>query len=388
MDRAGPVRTERPWPFRPVSDRSLAGLYAQLAWMLESGISVTEALRHLTRQGRGRLARTLDRMRAAVESGNSLAGALAACPEVFPGHVRALAEAGEQSGSLPDVFRGLAADLELRLDLRLRIIQACIYPFILFTLVFFLLPLSRLFLQGWGAYLRESLVPYLVAVGVLFVALVPFPWVLRRLLGRARWQRVVGLLPFFGTLQTLRTRLRFSRQMAVALGAGMEMFTALDLAARSSGSLLLVERVGEAGRTLREGGTLEQALARTRCFDEELMRTVAAGEASGRLEEGFSQVARSIERSFLHRLEVGVKLLSVLILLAVYVYGMWRVYQEYQNIWSSTRQQLDGVLDGIGGGKGGDLDQLLKELGGKGGNMDQLLRGMGRMPPELQEALR
>lgn len=367
----------------------MAGLYAQLAWMLESGISLTESLRHLVRQGRGRLGQSIDRMRVAVESGASLSAAMAGEPGVFPDHVRGLVEAGEQTGSLPDVFRGLAADLELRLDLRLRIIQACIYPFVLFTLVFFLLPLSRLFLEGWGTYLQESLVPYLIALVLLFGLFVPLPWALRRLLGRARSQKLVRLLPFFRGLVTLRTRLRFSRQMAVALGAGMDMYTALDLAGRSSGEFLLAERLAQAQVALREGQTLEQALSRTGCFDEELMRTVAAGEASGRLEEGLKQYARLIERSFLHRLEVGVKILSVLILLAVYLYGMWRVYQEYQNIWSSTQQRLDGILKGVGGGgSGGDLDQLMKELGGGGGNLDGLLRGMGRMPPELEEALR
>ena len=363
-----PAETERPWPFRPASDRVLCGLYGQLGRMLESGIALTEALRLSAKHSRGRLATALSNVRLQVESGSTLAQALSADPAVFPGHVRALVEAGERTGALPPVFFGLSESLELRLGMRRRVLRACFYPFILFTLSFFLIPISKLFIGGLGAYLRASLLPYIVALLIVSGFLFFLPWGLKKILGPQRTQSLLRALPVAGGLYTVRANVRFSRHLSVALGAGLDLFTSLRLAAQASGDALVMQRAEEAAISVQRGTTLADALTATGLFDEEFKLAVSAGEMSGRLEEALDQQARLRQDTFVHRLEIVVQITAVLVLILVYAYVAWSIVAEYKNILGGTEAQME---------------ELMKELGGGGGGLVPK-----DMPPELREILK
>lgn len=358
-----PAETERPWPFRPASDRVLCGLYGQLGRMLESGIALTEALRLVAKHSRGRLAAALTDVRLQVESGKTLARALEVDPAVFPGHVRALVEAGERTGALPPVFIGLAESLELRLAMRRRVLRACFYPFVLFTLSFFLIPVSKLFVGGLGAYLRASLLPYVLALLGVSLLLFFLPWGLKKLLGPGRTQSLLRALPVAGGLYTVRADVRFSRHLSVALGAGLDLFTSLRLAAQASGDALVIRRAGEAAISVQRGTTLAEALTATGLFDDEFELAVTAGEMSGRLQEALDQQARLRQDTFIHRLQLVVQLAAVLVLILVYAYVAWSIVAEYKNIL---------------GGTGAQMEALMKELGGGGANL----------PPELRDILK
>jgi type II secretory pathway component PulF len=361
-----PAETERPWPFRPASDRVLCGLYGQLGRMLEAGIALTEALRLCAQHSRGRLATALSNVRLQVESGKTLAQALSADPAVFPGHVRALVEAGERTGALPPVFFGLAESLELRLAMRRRVLRACFYPFILFTLSFFLIPVSKLFIGGLGAYLRASLLPYVVALLIIAGFLFLLPWGLKKLLGPGRTQGLLRMLPVAGGLYTIRANVRFCRHLSVALGAGLDLFASLRLAAQASGDAMVMRRAEEAAISVQRGTTLADALAATGLFDDEFQLAVSAGEMSGRLEEALDQQARLRQDTFIHRLELVVQLTAVLLLILVYAYVAWSIVTEYQNILGGTPAQLEELMKEVGGGGGGlvpkDLPPELRDI--------------------------
>ena len=357
------AETERPWPFRPASDKTLCGLYGQLGRMLESGINLNEALRLCAQHSRGRLSVALSNVRLQVESGSTLAQALSADPVVFPGHMRALVEAGERTGALPQVFFGLAESLELRLAMRRRVLRACFYPFILFTLSFFLIPLSKLFIGGLGAYLGASLVPYLLALLIVSGFLFLLPWGLKKLLGPQRTQSLLRALPIAGGLYKTRANVRFCRHLSVALGAGLDLFTSLRLAAQASGDALVMKRAEEAAISVQRGTTLAEALSATGLFDDEFQLAVSAGEMSGRLEEALDQQARLRQDTFIHRLELVVQVTAVMVLILVYAYVAWSIVAEYKNILGGTEAQME---------------QLMKELGGGG----------GQLPPELRDILK
>src|SRR5262245_48379224 len=173
------METERTWPWRPVADARLAVVYQQLGSLLESGISVTQALRLLWRRSGGRLKHALAATRFAVESGASLGDAMAASPSVFPTWVRAFVVAGEKSSNLPLVFAELAKSMELRLDTRRRLLRNSIYPFSLFTVSFFILPFDKLVMEGVGAYLRASVPPYVAILAGVAALLTLLPLALQ-----------------------------------------------------------------------------------------------------------------------------------------------------------------------------------------------------------------
>jgi len=359
--------SERPWPFRPLSDARLAGTYSQLAHMLEAGISLIEALKLVVSHSRGRLRDAFVAVVRAVEAGSSLSSALVSQAPFFSPTVCSLVDAGEQTGDLPAVFRSLSESLQLRLDMRRRVMRACLYPFILFTLSFFLIPLSRLFVDGMAAYLRSSLVPYLIALACLFAVVFLAPWLLGRLLGPAAVQAFTRSLPIVGRLWRLRSKTRFSRHLSTALGAGLELKTAIYLAARTTGEISVIEKTDHIVAQVGQGDTLTAAMEHAGLFDEEFQLAVSAGELSGRLDEALEQQARIGQEAFLHRLQVAVQLAAVVVLLLVYAFVVWSILSEYKNILGGYEQQIDQLVKELGG-DGANLDTLLKEMGGPAGS--------------------
>ncbi len=368
---------ERPWPFRPVSDGALSGVYGQLARMLESGIALTEALAMISKRSRGRLREAFAKVREAISTGSTLASALSRDPALFPGRVRSLVEAGERTGGLPAVFSSLSESIELRQKLRRRILRACLYPFILFTLSFFLLPLSKLFLGGLGAYLKASLLPYLLALACLVLVLFGLPWGLRKIIGPAACQRILRAMPLTGSLSRLRVKSSFCRHLAGSLGAGLDLNQALRLSASATGNLALIAKIERAILRVGEGTTLSEALGGQELFDDEFMLAISSGELSGRLTEALDQQARLGQESFLHRLEVVVQLLAVLVLLLVYAFVVFSVFSEYNNVLGGYQKQIDEIIKGVGG-SGQGMDQLMKEIGAG---------GAGGLPAELKDIL-
>jgi general secretion pathway protein F len=323
--------------FSAVSPASLAVVYRQLGLMLGAGMGSVEALRLIIRRTHGRMREAVDRVRVEVGSGRSLRDALAADPDVFHARARAFVGAGEATGSLPAIFAALAADLETRVAVRRRIVRACLYPATLLTLSFFVLPLAKLVSAGVGAYLRAALVPFVAtAVGLgLTVRLAP-----RALRGRPR----------------ARARLTFLRQLGAALGAGLDVFTALRLAADATADAAFIARIDEAAARVRAGSTLENALAPTALFDDESLLAIAGGEAAGALDTALAHQARALEEQLLHRLEIAIQVGTTAALLLVYAIVAWRLYGEY-------RQAL---------GQTPDLEELMKTL------------DPGALPPELR----
>jgi len=341
------MENERAWPLRPVSDARLAVLYQQLGGLLESGIGVIQALRLLARRSGGRLRDALAATRFAVESGATLGEAMAADPVVFPDSVRAFVVAGEKSSSLPIVFAELARSIELRLDMRRRIIRACVYPFSLFTVSFFILPLSTLVTEGVGPYLRASVLPYAAIVGGVLALVVLLPWGLRATVPPLVLSRIARRVPLVGGLRAARIQSTFASHLGLALRSGLEAFLSLELAARATGDADLVTRIAEASRRLREGATLEDALTATGAFDDAFLLAVAGGEASGRLDASLDQQARLGREMLLHRLEVLVLVAGFAIVLAANAFVAWRIYLAYKKILMPDPGDIEKLMRGL-----------------------------------------
>jgi type II secretory pathway component PulF len=361
------MEAEKPWPFRPFSDGKLASLYYQMARMLDSGLPLGEMLRMVARNSSGRQARSFEKMLAQVESGASLSMAMQVDPALFPARVRNLVSVGEQSGGLPATFIGLAQSCELRLDMQRRIIIASLYPFFLLTFFFFTLPLSKLISSGLGAYLQASLLPYLYTLGIIGFILVGIPWFLRLVVGKVLLERFYKAIPLIGKLFVYRAVLRFAQNLATCLGAGIELYTSLDLASKASGDLHLAEQVNQGiVPAVQKGQTLETAFSITRLFDQEFVLALSSGEISGRLQEALEQQARRLQETLIHRLTILVWALGMVMLVAVATVIVSSVVNEYQNIFGT----FEKVLEQATGGQGSGLDQLFRDL-----------------PPELKEII-
>lgn len=328
--------TGRPWaPRIPSAELSL--LTQQLATLLQSGLTVEQALNALIEQSTHPVTReTLAGVKAEVMAGLSLAAALDSHPRSFPEFYRALVRGGEESGALPKVLQHLSAYLDARQALQQKTVLALLYPALVSVV-------AILIVAGLLAYVVPQVVQVfqqsrqtlplltrsLIALsGFLNVA---WPWLLaggvglwlggrlalRRDTIRLRWHRLILRLPGIGALVRGVDTTRFSSTLAILVGGGVPLLAALQSASQVMSNGVLRQAVDRAIERVREGASLARALDTGKVFPPMLTHLIASGEASGQLETMLERAAALESQTLERRLAVFLTVLEPVMILVM-----------------------------------------------------------------------
>jgi general secretion pathway protein F len=285
-----------------------------LAALLPAGLPLARALDASSNLAQGEVAGALESVRTKVVRGQPLAAALAEHPRLFSPLYVGLVRAGERSGDLAGAFRRLAAQLERDEALRAKLLSASLYPLLLASaggvavliLLFFVLPRFVELLQGTGATLPASTAA-LLGLSTAFrhywfvVALVPVAATLLLIWsritdeGRRALSGLLLRLPLVGTLRRQALAARLARLVAVLLGGGAPLVSALDDSLECLDDPLARDEVVRIRTRVREGAALRSALADGALFPPVLTQLVAVGEESGRLQEFVLKAADILE---------------------------------------------------------------------------------------------
>jgi general secretion pathway protein F len=142
----------------------------------------------------------------------------------------------------------------------------------------------------------------LAAVGV--VALVQNPQ------ARATWHRLVLHAPVLGELITMAETAKLARTLASLLGSGVPMLAALRIVENVAGNAGFASALGTAAEEVKEGRMLSQALRKGGVFPGLMLRLVAVGEETGRLEPMLRHVEKIFESQVQRRIEQMLTLLT------------------------------------------------------------------------------
>jgi general secretion pathway protein F len=308
-----------------------------MATLLESGLTMEQALNALIEEAAAPIAReVLSGVKTEVTAGQSFAGALGAYERSFPEFYRAVVHGGEESGALPKVLEHLADYLDARQALRQKTSLALLYPALVtgvaVTIVTGLLiyvvpqvvqvfqqsrqalPLLTRALIGLSDFLRATW-PYLVAI--IVSTTVAARMALRRAAARRRWHALLLRMPWLGPLIRGVNTSRFASTLAILVGGGVPLLTALASGARVMTNTVLSEAIERAIERVREGASLARALGETRSFPPLLVHLVASGEASGKLEQMLERAARLETQALERRLAVFLTLLEPAMILVM-----------------------------------------------------------------------
>jgi general secretion pathway protein F len=303
------------WVFGRVSAEDLAIATRQLAVLVHAGIPLVEALTALVEQAdKERLKRVLGDVKQRVNEGSTLADALSAHPRVFADLYVNMIRAGEHSGALEVVLFRLADFTETQARLRSKILGTMAYPVammvigsgvlgILFTVVIprvtkifedtrATLPLMTRGLIGFSSFVAEWWWALLLVVAGAIWGF--FRW-RRTPAGRARWDRLVLVMPVFGRLARIIAIGRFTRTLSTLLKSGVPLLTSMDIVRNVVGNVRLAEVIEQARDAIREGESIAAPLKRSGEFPPLVHHMVAIGERSGALEEMLANVASAYE---------------------------------------------------------------------------------------------
>lgn len=316
LQRAAPGAVPARQRGRALPAAELALATRQLATLLGAGLTVSETLDAAIEQSELATAkRVLAGVRGEVLAGASLSAAMARYPATFSELFRTIVSAGEDSGKLPTVLERLADYIEARNALRRRVGIAFIYP-ALVTLVSILVVTGLLtyvvpqvvavfenshqtlpwlttaliavsgFLRAWGGWL----------LGLLAGGAFLFSRGLRRPALRRRWHATLLRLPLAGRLMRALNTTRLASTLAILVGSGVPLLTALQAATGVVGNLPMREAVESMRDRVREGGSLSRAIAASGLFPPVMTHLVASGERSGQLAPMLDRVAEQQTR--------------------------------------------------------------------------------------------
>jgi type II secretory pathway component PulF len=250
-----------------------------------------------------------------MQSGETLADALAAHRGVFGEVYVSCVRAAEKSGTLTAALDLLAQMLERQQELRQKVVGALMYPLcvlgLLVVAVGFLLgyvvpKFARMF-ESRGvelpaitkamAAVGDSVQGYwFVYVGVIVGTVFGVRRAWRTAGGRARLEGLLHRVPRIGAVMQGLAIARFSRVLGLCLGAGLGLIDSLELASRAGGRAALTADVQRLMTQVRVGGRLGEVLTQCPFIPGFARRMYAAGETSAEMPKMCVLVARHYER--------------------------------------------------------------------------------------------
>ncbi|MEM7475752.1 MAG: type II secretion system F family protein [Planctomycetota bacterium] len=292
------------------------GLVAhELSMLLTAGIPLIEALDDLAAQHRSYMRNAILKLRDRVESGISLAAAMAEQPEVFDAASIRLVEVGENAGKLETVLAEVA-EYKLQLsEFKDRVTTALMYP--IFLAVFALA--AMIFLMTWVMpplleSLQETLdklpLPTQIAKSVSDILVSYGWWILGSAvigaIGFAAWarsesgakilDRLLLRLPFLGPLLVKQSVARIATIVGLLTRGGVMLTTAVHLAAKSTRNSVIRQALLDAEQDMTAGGDISDSLRKSHCFPPLAVRFFAVGQESGKLDEMLQKLARDYNK--------------------------------------------------------------------------------------------
>ena len=297
--------------WRRRGDRFSVPLFAQeLHALTQAGLGLVESLEAFVEKERAAETRAvLERLIAALRSGQRFSAALRSQAEVFPPLFVGIVEAAENTGELASALERFIGYTQSVAAVRQRMLSAAIYPAILLSVgglvaVFLMgwvvprfaavyrsgnrvLPWGSQLLLDWGSFAGEHGAALGAALVVVLAALGLWLWALLR---RDDWSRIVRVVPGVAHWLELMTLSRLFLTLGLLLRGGLPVHQALQLA-RSVLPAARAPAIERVAARIAEGQALSTALDEAGLATAISRRFVRAGERSGQVAEMLHRAA-------------------------------------------------------------------------------------------------
>lgn len=286
-----------------MSGSDLVTFTTQLSTVLGAGVPIVDGMRQLgTRMRKPSSQKVVEQVVKELEGGSSLSAALASRPRSFPPIYRASVEAGELSGSMPQVLQRLANHMEWTREIRQTTTQAMVYPGILglaiiglvVTLVTFLVPrIVKMFPGGRDELPSQTqqvmavsefvTSHWVLIVGGLAAAIVGAVLYRKTPAGRLMFGTMALHIPRVGEVLRMFATAKFASTAGTLQNAGCPINDVIDLGGTSCGNARMAKSFHDANERVRHGESILNSLSKEPYMDPLLLQMVGVGEQAGDL---------------------------------------------------------------------------------------------------------
>lgn len=317
--------------------RDLGTITRQMAMLIQSGITVEQALKVTSNQNQTpSVVYVLSAVRSLVLEGNSLTASLTKFPSSFSDIYLTSVEAGERTGHLDKVLLHLADFIEKSHQARQKILLALLYPAILsvvslliiiFMLTYIIPNMIRVFADAGHAlpFLTRALIVishFLQEYGIFLLAgALVMVWLARKLFTlphiRLHCDTYVIRTPLLGRLVLEYNCSRYASTLGMLQDSGVPLTQGLEIVTAITHNQLLRMQAGIVSRKVREGSSLSKALEQNNSFLPILSTMAASGEASGKLGEMLVRTGTMLQRDAENRIAFILGLFEPTVLLVM-----------------------------------------------------------------------
>ena len=302
---------------KKIIPKDIAVFMRQLATMMSAGVPLVQSFEII---GRGHENPSMQELiltiKAEVESGSTLASALAKHPLYFDELVCNLVTAGEQAGILEGLLDKIATYKEKTEALKAKIKKALTYPTAVIIVAFavtailliFVVPTFQELFAGFGADLPAFTqmvvnlsewmqanwwLALLTIVGVIY----GFSQAKKRSPKFAHaLDRIMLKIPIVGEILTKAIIARYARTLSTMFAAGVPLVEAMESVAGAAGNALYSEGILQMRDNVATGQQLQLSMTQTGLFPNMVVQMVAIGEESGSLDAMLAKVADFYEQ--------------------------------------------------------------------------------------------
>jgi type IV pilus assembly protein PilC len=309
----GQVIKHRPYlPGTSVSRRELVNFCFHLEQLTRAGVPILEGLTDLRDSlTHPRFREVVASMIESIEGGRTLSQAMAEHPRIFNEVFCSLVRAGESTGQLPQVLKGLSESLKWEDELASHTKKLATYPALVGTVVLavtiflmvYLVPQMAAFIRNMGQQLPTQTriliglshamksywylllgLPMLGAIA-LRVAIEVNP------LARFRWDGLKLRLPAIGPIYRKIVLSRFASVFAMMYASGIAVIDAVKATEDVVGNTVIQDGLRRAGQLIAEGQNVTTAFQTVGLFPPLVLRMLRVGENTGALDAALLNVS-------------------------------------------------------------------------------------------------
>ncbi len=294
-----------------VSMRDIVIFTRQFSTMINSGLPLVQALDILSKQSENKALQAVTRQIVFdVESGHTVADALAKHPKAFSDLYVNMVAAGEAGGILDTILMRLATFMEKNDALVRKVKGAMIYPGVImsvaaiaitvllifvipvfqsmFASVNLVLPFPTRIVIGLSGFLKG----YWWAIGIGVTA--GF-FALKKYYATSNGQLVIDRIllhtPVLGDVLRKSAVSRFTRTLGTLVSSGVSILDGLEITAKTAGNRVVQDAIMASRSSIAGGDTISAPLARSNVFPPMVISMISVGEQTGGLDEMLAKIA-------------------------------------------------------------------------------------------------
>jgi type IV pilus assembly protein PilC len=283
--------------------------------MLDAGLPLVQCLEILGEQEENQKFQTvIQQVRSDVESGSSLADAMAKHPKAFDRLYVNMVAAGEAGGILDIILQRLAVYIEKAVRLKNQVKSALIYPasviiiaaLVVFIILWKVIPVFAQLFAGLGSempfltrvvigasnFIGRFFIPIALVIGAAVVMVMRWHKTHR---GRRVIDGLMLKIPVIGMLLRKVAVARFCRTLSTLTASGVPILDGLEITAKTSGNAIIEDAVMAVRKAVEEGKTISDPLRETKVFPPMVVQMINVGEQTGALDQMLSKIAEFYE---------------------------------------------------------------------------------------------